>query len=122
MSHDYEYTWRPTPPVPPSAPPPRRPAPAPASALGPVILVAATALVTALLVLGGQRLLDLFSGRPPAEPRPVTARGELAGDEKATIELYNQARQSVVHITTLTTRRDINFNVQQVPEGTGSGF
>jgi S1-C subfamily serine protease len=58
-----------------------------------------------------------------AEPRAVTPRGELAAEEKATIELYNQTRPSVVHITTLANRRDsLSFNVQQVPEGTGSGF
>src|SRR5262249_41137769 len=43
-------------------------------------------------------------------------------DEKSTIELYNNAKPSVVHITTTALRRDINLNVQQVPEGTGSGF
>jgi S1-C subfamily serine protease len=58
-----------------------------------------------------------------AVPRAITPRGDLAADEKATIELYNQAKPSVVHITSLANRRDyLSFNVQQVPEGTGSGF
>jgi S1-C subfamily serine protease len=52
----------------------------------------------------------------------VAPRGDLAADEKATIELYNNVRPCVVHITTLTRRRDFNFRVQSVPKGTGSGF
>ena len=43
--------------------------------------------------------------------------------EKTTIGIYNAAKPSVVHITTLKVQRDRwNLNVQQVPEGTGSGF
>jgi S1-C subfamily serine protease len=57
------------------------------------------------------------------QTRTVTPRGDLAGDEKATIALFRNASPSVVHITTLTERRDIfNLNVQQIPSGTGSGF
>jgi S1-C subfamily serine protease len=60
---------------------------------------------------------------PKAEPRAVTARGDLAADEKSTIELFRQASPSVVYITTLSTRRDaFSLNVQEIPEGTGSGF
>jgi S1-C subfamily serine protease len=60
---------------------------------------------------------------PKAEPRAVTARGDLAGDEKSTIELFRQASPSVVYITTLSMRRDaFSLNVQEIPEGTGSGF
>ena len=55
--------------------------------------------------------------------RPIVARGNLAEDEKSTIELYNQSRQGVVNITTLANRKSgINLNIQQMPEGTGSGF
>lgn len=55
--------------------------------------------------------------------RPIVARGNLAEDEKSTIELYNQSRQGVVNITTLANRKTgINLNIQQMPEGTGSGF
>ena len=58
-----------------------------------------------------------------AEPRPVTPRGDLAADEKATIELFEQASPSVVYITSLTQRRDLfGLNVFEVPQGTGSGF
>ena len=55
--------------------------------------------------------------------RQIVARGNLAEDEKSTIELYNQSRQGVVNITTLANRKTgINLNIQQMPEGTGSGF
>ncbi len=60
---------------------------------------------------------------PPAEPRPVTARGDLAADETSTIALFEQAAPSVVNIATL--QRRIEFwtrRVFDVPAGTGSGF
>lgn len=58
-----------------------------------------------------------------AAPRAVTARGDLAGDEKATIELFENARDSVVFITIREQVRDFwTRNVFTVPRGTGSGF
>ncbi|MCP3852960.1 MAG: trypsin-like serine protease [Gammaproteobacteria bacterium] len=58
-----------------------------------------------------------------AEPRTVTARGELAAAEKNSIEIFQQASPSVVFITTLSDR--INFwtrDITRIPRGTGSGF
>jgi len=56
-------------------------------------------------------------------PRTVTARGDLAADEKATIELFEKAKDSVVFITTRSQVRDFwTRNVFTVPRGTGSGF
>jgi S1-C subfamily serine protease len=58
-----------------------------------------------------------------AEPRPVTARGELAGEERSTIEIFERASPSVVFIT--TRQRVVSLwtrNVLSVPRGTGSGF
>jgi S1-C subfamily serine protease len=58
----------------------------------------------------------------PADARPVVARGDLAADEKTTIELFEHARPSVVFITSLA-RRPINFfEMTDVPQGAGSGF
>ena len=58
-----------------------------------------------------------------AEPRSITARGELAADEQATIELFERASPSVVFITTRQRVRDLwTRNVFSVPRGTGSGF
>ena len=59
---------------------------------------------------------------PEAGPRPVTARGDLAADEKATIELFRQSSPSVVFITTLARRRTGLFRVAEIPSGEGSGF
>lgn len=66
---------------------------------------------------------DRFLPREPATPRAVTARGDLAGDERATIELFERSRDSVVYITTRQQVRDFwTRNVFSVPRGTGSGF
>ncbi len=58
-----------------------------------------------------------------AEPRAVTARGDLAGDEIATIELFERASPTVVFIS--TRQRVVNVwtrNVLSVPRGNGSGL
>jgi len=58
-----------------------------------------------------------------AEPRAVLARGDLAADEQATIELFERSRDSVVFIATRQQVRDAwTRNVFSVPRGTGSGF
>src|SRR5262249_42233826 len=78
-----------------------------------------------LIVLGGALFWRFWPrGTAPgldrnAEPRPVAARGDLAEDEKATIELYKQTAPSVVHVTRLAERRDFSLNIQQIPSGTG---
>jgi S1-C subfamily serine protease len=95
------------------------------------MLVPALALLTlvlAALAIGGA-VYFYFRDRTPvhdpnAVPRAVTPRGDLTDLEKSTIEVYNNTRSSVVHITTLVnvSRDSLSLNVQQVPEGTGSGF
>jgi S1-C subfamily serine protease len=56
-------------------------------------------------------------------PRPVTARGDLAADEQATIELFEHARDSVVFISTMQQVQDLwTRDVFSVPRGSGSGF
>ena len=58
-----------------------------------------------------------------AEPRAVTARGDLAEDEKGTIALFKAVSPSVVYITTTAVRRDLfSLRALEVPQGTGSGF
>ncbi|HEU4386057.1 MAG TPA: trypsin-like peptidase domain-containing protein [Anaeromyxobacteraceae bacterium] len=54
--------------------------------------------------------------------QPVVARGDLAEDEKATIELFKRSSPSVVYITTLARQVVGFFDVEEVPQGTGSGF
>jgi S1-C subfamily serine protease len=61
--------------------------------------------------------------RLDAEPRVVAARGDLAPDEQATIEIFERASPSVVFIS--TRQRVVNLwtrNVTSVPRGNGSGF
>jgi S1-C subfamily serine protease len=93
--------------------------------------VSAWPIVLALLavVLAGVALVSHYwpSARPlhdpSAQPRPVVERGDLWPEEQRVIDLYATARKSVVHITTLAKRVDYySLNVEQVPEGTGSGF
>jgi len=58
-----------------------------------------------------------------AVPRAVTARGDLAEDEKNTIELFKSISPSVVYITTIALRRNMfSLNAVEIPQGTGSGF
>jgi len=60
---------------------------------------------------------------PAAEPRPVLARGDLAQDEKATIDVFKEASPSVVFITTSDVARDMfSLNPIEVRRGSGSGF
>lgn len=60
---------------------------------------------------------------PSAEPRAVTARGDLAADEAATIDVFKEASPSVVYITTSDIARDFfSLNPVEVPRGSGSGF
>ena len=83
-------------------------------------------LAAALLLLIWRGVPDMgawFSPKPEATPRTVTARGDLAADEKATIELFEKAKDSVVFITTRAEVMDVwTRNVFSVPRGTGSGF
>src|SRR5216683_1527897 len=76
-------------------------------------------------------------GRPGTESRtergaepagaPATPLGPLpeglSGEEKRDIEVFRRAQASVVFITSLALRRSLfSFDVQQIPQGTGSGF
>lgn len=83
-----------------------------------------TVCIAALMVFW--RLLPSFESwfmPPEGTPRTVVARGDLAADEKATIELFEKSRDSVVYISTAQVVRDVwTRNVFTVPRGAGSGF
>lgn len=83
-------------------------------------------IAVALLLLFWRGFPDIrgwFTPKPDVSPRTVAARGDLAADEKATIELFENSRDSVVFITTKALVRDFwTRNVFMVPRGTGSGF
>jgi S1-C subfamily serine protease len=58
-----------------------------------------------------------------AQPRAVTARGDLAEDEKGTISLFKSVSPSVVFITTMAVRQDFfSLRALELPPGVGSGF
>ncbi len=60
---------------------------------------------------------------PKSTPRAVTARGDLAEDEKNTIDLFDSVSPSVAYITSIELRRNIfSLNIYEIPKGTGSGF
>ncbi|MBS0205425.1 MAG: trypsin-like peptidase domain-containing protein [Planctomycetes bacterium] len=79
--------------------------------------------MVSVLMLRNSGFIPGLSPQGATQPRPVTPRGNLADDEKSTIEIFRNASPSVVHITTLIHRRDrLNLNVTEIPEGTGTGF
>jgi S1-C subfamily serine protease len=99
-------------PVPPEPPPPRS---SPLSGW----------LVPILCLLIGFAFYRFYvdRGSISTDPRPVTARGDLAADEKATIALFKENSPSVVYITTLRATTDVRtLNTMEIPAGTGSGF
>ena len=58
-----------------------------------------------------------------AEPRVVSARGNLADLEKSTIDIFNHTSPSVVFISTHKVVRSFwSRDIRKVPKGTGSGF
>jgi S1-C subfamily serine protease len=60
---------------------------------------------------------------PKATSRLVTARGDLAQDERNTIEIFVAISQSVLYITSVELRRSFfSLNIYEIPRGTGSGF
>ncbi|MGE5609023.1 MAG: S1C family serine protease [Bacillota bacterium] len=100
-------------PMPPEPPPYTRPR----TSVAPLLV----AILLGIVAFLTYRLY--FSGTPAVEPRPVAARGDLAADEKATIDIFRQASPSVVYITTVASALNPwSLNIQEIPQGTGSGF
>jgi len=76
-----------------------------------------------LAVLSSLTFMNALAAGGSGEPRPVAPRGDLLSEEKATIALFEKARDSVVFITTKEQVRDFwTRNVFSVPRGSGSGF
>src|SRR6266536_301311 len=82
------------------------PAPAPPRPSGPSRLLVALVMILGLLLGFAVYRFAFDRGSVALELRAVTARGDLAGDEKATIELFKANGPSVVFITTIMQRRD----------------
>ena len=98
---------------------PRRSTPPRWSGLLPLLMLIALAAAVGFMV---SRWFE--NGTILSSPlAPITPRGDLGADEKSTIQIFKQSVPSVVFITTLGERYDVNTgDTQQVPEGTGSGF
>ncbi|WP_457592898.1 S1C family serine protease [Hydrogenimonas sp.] len=85
----------------------------------------ALTFVVMTLMLFWQSLpwIEGFIASQQAQPRPVTPRGNLAEDEKATIELFEKTKDSVVYIATSQAVIDPwSRNIYNIPRGTGSGI
>ncbi len=81
------------------------------------------AVIAIMLVWHLLSWLDRGFQKGETQPRPVTARGDLAADEKSTIELFERSRDSVVYISTSEQVMDFwSRNIFTIPRGTGSGF
>lgn len=60
---------------------------------------------------------------PHAEPRAITPRGDLADDEKSTIELFEKSANSVIFITTSQQVQMYgSAKISEMATGQGSGF
>ncbi len=81
------------------------------------------ALMSLMLFWQALPLIEEYIAATQAEPRPITPRGDLAADEKATIELFEKTKDSVVYIATSQAVIDPwSRNIYNIPRGTGSGF
>src|SRR5215510_1296715 len=88
-------------------------------------------LALLLLVVAGALVFSVYQQRRQPEhyvsfePRPVAQRPDdkLGADEQSTIDVFSKFARSVVHITSLQTRRDrMALDLAEIPQGTGSGF
>ena len=87
-------------------------------------------LAVLLLLVAGALVVTVVQQRKSktpytsVEPRPVAQRPDkLGADEQTTIDVFEKFSGSVVHITSLASRRDrITMDVSEIPQGTGSGF
>ena len=58
-----------------------------------------------------------------AQSRAITPRGDLAGDELSTIELFEQVSPAVVHVTSVAVLQNaFTMDIREMRAGTGSGF
>jgi S1-C subfamily serine protease len=83
----------------------------------------AALLLPVLLSLASPPLLPSQTREKPLPARPVATRGPLLPEEQRAISIFEEARASVVYITTLVSRTDFfTLKVFEIPQGTGSGF
>lgn len=67
--------------------------------------------------------INRYFERGGAVPRAVTARGDLAADERNTIDIFKENSSSVIYVTSIALKRGFfSLNAVEIPQGTGSGF
>ncbi len=88
-------------------------------------------LAVLLLIVAGALVFTVVQQRRKTqeyvnyEPKPIAQRPDdkLGADEQATIDVFEKFSRSVVHVTSLASRRDLmTLDVTEIPQGTGSGF
>lgn len=85
------------------------------------ILILQSVLLVALAV--AYLRIWLHSQTPPPPAVPIYPAGNLAEDEKSTIELFRQSSQSVAYVTTSAVDEDsVRFRATEIPRGSGSAF
>jgi S1-C subfamily serine protease len=91
--------------------------------------VAAAANSWLVIVLAGlagvllfKTVADAFRNRHDYSGRTVTARGDLASDEQATIEIFEKASPSVVYIQTKGLQQTFSGDIVEQQLGSGTGI
>jgi S1-C subfamily serine protease len=88
-------------------------------------------LAVLLLVVAGALVFTVVQQRRQVqqvvnyEPKPIAQRPDdkLGADEQATIDVFEKFSRSVVHVTSLASKRNLmTLNVTEIPQGTGTGF
>ncbi len=95
----------------------------PVALMAVLLVLLAGALFYVVLKKQAVREADSSAVTKQVQHRPVIDRGDLAEDEHSTISLFSASSPSVVHVTSLKLRRSrLTLNVDEIPQGTGSGF
>jgi S1-C subfamily serine protease len=88
-------------------------------------------LAVLLLVVAGALVFMVYQQRQGKqqyvdyEPKPIAQRPDdkLGADEQTTIDVFEKFSRSVVHVTSLASRRNLmTLDVTEIPRGTGTGF
>ena len=88
-------------------------------------------LALLLLVVAGALVFTVIQQRRQVqqvvnyEPKPIAQRPDdkLGADEQSTIDVFEKFSRSVVHVTSLASRRNLmTLDVTEIPRGTGTGF
>jgi S1-C subfamily serine protease len=88
-------------------------------------------LAVLLLVVAGALVFMVYQQRERKQeyvdydPKPIAQRPDdkLGADEQTTIDVFEKFSRSVVHVTSLASRRNLmTLDVTEIPRGTGSGF